>query len=323
MGHEVVVVALEEVGGVEVVGAFVAALSAAEALLDLLHLFVEFVGEIDAVGGAAEEEVHAVAALDFDAGGAGLAVAAATAEVAAELLTVFLDAGTHVVGEDRGIALEGDELVELALALDAPDGLDMGKLRQVGVGSGGMVDEAAGEALHGDEAHVVVFAQVDEVQLFVGCQVGEGELERFVEAAVDGLVGHGEAVVGDADMAHFALFAGLEHGLVEAGAVAGLGTEGGVVELVEVDIVGAEEAEAGVEVAPEAVGGGGAGLGADDDAVAAVGEGGAELLLAVGVEAGGVEIVHAVVEGFMEQVDGVGQGDALDGEGTEAVFGDY
>ena len=100
-----------------------------EALLDLLHLFVELVGEIDAVGGAAEEEVHAVAALDLDAGRAGLAVAAAAAEVAAELLTVFLDAGAHVVGEHRGVVLEGDELVEFAFALDAPDGLDMGELR--------------------------------------------------------------------------------------------------------------------------------------------------------------------------------------------------
>ena len=185
-----------------------------------------------------------------------------------------------------------------------------------------MVDEASGEAFHGDEAHVVCLALLDEGQFFVGCQVGEGELEGFVEAAVDGFVRHGEAVVGDADVAHFALLLRLQHGFVEAGAVAGLGAEGGVVELVEVDVVGAQQAQACLEVAPKGVGRGGTGFGADDDAVAAVGEGGAELLLAVGVEPGGVEVVHAVVEGLMEKVDGVGKADALDGEGAEAVLGD-
>ena len=322
MLHEVVVVALEEVGGVEVVGAFVTALSTTEALLDLLHLLVEFVGEVDAVGGAAEEEVHAVAALDLDACGAGLAVAAATAEVAAEFLTVFLNAGAHVVGEDGRVVLEGDEFVELAFALDAPDGFDMGELGEVGIGGGGMVDESARKAFHGDEADVVFLALLDKGKLFVGCQVGEGELEGFIKAAVDGLLRHGEAVVGDADMADFALLAGLEHGFVKAGAVAGQGTEGGVVELVEVDVVGAQQTETGFEVAPETVDSGGPGLGADDYVVTTVGKGCAEFFLTVGVEPGGVEVVEAVVEGFAEEVRAVGNGDALDGKGTEAVLGD-
>lgn len=322
MFHEVVVVAFEEVWGVEVVRAFGATLPTLETLFGLLHFGVEFIGEVDVVGGAAEEEVHAVATLYFDSGRAGLAIAAATAEIAAEFSPVFLNSAAHIVSESGRVVLERDEFVEFAFALYAPDGFDVRELCYVGVGCGGMVDEASGQCFHGYKTYVVGFAFVDESHFLVAGEVGEGELEGLVETAVDSFVGHGKTVVSDADMTYFALLLGLEHGLVEASAVAGFGAEGGIVELVEVNVVGAEEAEAGFEMLPEVFDASGTSLGADNHFVAPVGESGAEFLLAVRIESGSVEVVHSVVEGFVEQVDGLGGGYALDGERSETVFGD-
>ena len=320
--HEVAVVFDEEVGGVEAVGAVFDAVVAVEAPINFFHLVEPFFGEVDAVGRAAEEEGHAVAVLDLYASGAGLAVGASAAEVACELGAVAVDDGLEVGGECGGGVLVGEPLVELALALDAPDGCHVVVLGEEGVGGGGVGDESAGEAFHGDEAHAGLAGALDDVELFAGGEVGEGVLEGFVEAAFDGFDGHALAVVGDADVAHLTLALRLEHGFVEAGAVAWAWAEGEVVELVEVDIVGAQEAEAGLEVGPEGVGGGGAGLGADDDVGAAPLEGEAEFVFAVGVEACGVEVVHAAVEGAADEADGVLFGDALYGQGSEAVAGD-
>ena len=47
----------------------------------------------------------------------------------------------------------GEELPQFALPLDAPDGQHVLILAQPGIGGGGVVDEPAGEPLHGDEAH--------------------------------------------------------------------------------------------------------------------------------------------------------------------------
>ncbi len=318
---EVGIVALQELGRVQVVGTFLPALAAMEAPLYLLHLLVELLGEIHLIGRAAQEEVHTVAALYLDARGAGLAIAAAAAEVARKLLAVVLDASPHLVVEHRRIVLERDKLVELALALYAPYRLHVGELGDVGVGRGGMVYQTAGERLHGDESHVARLAVAHQLQLLVGGQVGERELQRLVESRLDGLVSHGQTVVGDAYVEHLALTACLKHGLIETRAVVRLGTERGIVELVELYMVGPQQPQRSLQVFPETSGIRCARLGGDDHAVATVVECGSQLFLAVGIETGSVEIVHAIVERLMEQPHRFLLADALDGQRTESVSG--
>ena len=131
-----------------------------------------------------------------------------------------------------------------------------------------MGDEAAGEAFHADEAHVGVEGAAHDIEVGLGGEIGEGILQCLVESAFDGFYGDTLAVVGDADVAHFTLTHSLLHGFVESAAVAGTGAESRVVELVEVDIVGLQQAKAGVEIFPEPFGCGGASLGAYNHLVA-------------------------------------------------------
>ena len=56
-------------------------------------------------------------------------------------------------------------------------------------------------------------------------------------------MGHLQAVVSDADMPDHALGFGLLHSLIEAGAVAWLRAECGIVELVQVNVIGAQIGE--------------------------------------------------------------------------------
>ena len=127
-------------------------------------------------------------------------------------------------------------------------------------------------------------------------------------------------MVGDADKADFPLLFGLLHGLVQAGAVPGLGAEGRVVELVDVHIVGPQQPQAGLQVLPEALHRGGRRLGGDEDLVPHIVEGQAHLLLAVGVGAGGVEKGDAPLVGLAQQHAGVLRGDPLDGQSPKGVF---
>lgn len=86
-----------------------------------------------------------------------------------------------------------------------------------------------------------------------------------------------------------------------------------IVELVNVDVVGLECAQAGLKVAPEALGGLRAGLGRQHDPVAHPGKGRADLLLAVGIRAGGVEEIDAAVAGLVQQLHRLRLADALNG----------
>ena len=70
---------------------------------------------------------------------------------------------------------------------------------------------------------------------------------------------------------------------------------------------------------PEGLHGGGAGLGADDDLVATAFEGHAEFLLAVGIEAGGIEVVHAAVQSAAYQFHRIGLTDTLYGQSPKSV----
>ena len=78
-----------------------------------------------------------------------------------------------------------------------------------------------------------------------------------------------------------------------------------------------------MEVVPEVLDGSGSSFCGDDDRVAAVVEGGTQLGFRVGVEAGRVEIVEAVVESVAEEGNCVRLRDALDGESTETIFRDH
>lgn len=79
-------------------------------------------------------------------------------------------------------------------------------------------------------------------------QVAVWELERGVQPGVNGLMGHGQPVIGDGDMANLALGLGLQGGIIQAILAAGLGAEGGVMELVNVNVVGAQVPQAGFQV---------------------------------------------------------------------------
>ena len=74
----------------------------------------------------------------------------------------------------------GEELPQFALPLDAPDGQHVLILGQPGIGGGGVVDEPAGEPLHGDEAHARLPAGLRHRDVLVRGQVAEGELKGVV-----------------------------------------------------------------------------------------------------------------------------------------------
>ena len=151
-------------------------------------------------------------------------------------------------------------------------------------------------------------------------QVAEGELQGVIQARGGGLLRHAQPVVGDADKPDLPLALGLLHGLAQAGAVAGLGAEGRVMELVHVDVVSLEQAQAGLQILPEA---------------STVVEGVLVAMMmfprtperarpifsfAVGVGTGGVEIGDAGVVGFAQEHPGVVGGDTLDGQSAKAVL---
>ena len=133
-------------------------------------------------------------------------------------------------------------------------------------------------------------------------------------------MGHREAVVGDGDVADLALLFSLQSGVIQAVLSVGLGTEGGVVELIDVDVVSLEHAQALLQIFPHAFGGGGTGFGGDVDLVPHAGKGSAHLLLAVGVGTGGVKVVHSSVIGAMEQRNGILLGNALNGQAAKGLL---
>ena len=177
-----------------------------EAVLNLHHHGLALGGQPAGGGAAADELAHAGALVDDNPRGAGHAVAAGPAEVADELFPVLLDDGLQLPVHGGGIVDVGDEFVQLALPLHAPDGQGVVELRLPGVGRGGVGDEPAGEALHGDKAHMALLAQVHQGDVPVRGQVAEGELQGVVQAGGSGLLRHAQPVVGDADMPDYDTF---------------------------------------------------------------------------------------------------------------------
>ena len=130
-------------------------------------------------------------------------------------------------------------------------------------------------------------------------------------------------MVRDGNVADLPLLFCLKRRVVQTVLAARLRTEGRIVELVNVDVVGLECAQAGLKVAPEALGGLRAGLGRQHDPVAHPGKGRADLLLAVGIRAGGVEEIDAAVAGLVQQLHRLRLADALNGQAAEAVLFDH
>ena len=189
-----------------------------------------------------------------------------------------------------------------------------------GVGRGGIGDQPAGQGFHGDKAHVRLFAGLHQLQLLLPGEVAEGELQRLVQAGLDGLVGHGQPVVGDADMADLTLALCLQRRVVEAALIPGPGTEGRVVELIDIHIVRPQVFEGGLQIPPKALRVLGVRLGGDDDLVPDPVQRLAQLYLAVRVPAGRVVKIDPRVIGHAHEADRLRLGNALDRQRAEAVF---
>ena len=163
-------------------------------------------------------------------------------------------------------------------------------------------------------------AQLHQLQLLLPRDIAEGELQRLVQAAFNGLVRHREPMVGEADVPHHALCLGLQHGLVQPGAVTGLGAEGRIVELVQIDVVRPQVVQRGVQVLPELLRVLRRRLGGDVDLRADAVEGLPQLHLAVGIGPGGVEEADARPVSFPGQMHCILLRNALDGQRAKAVF---
>ena len=218
------------------------------------------------------------------------------------------------------------------LPLHAPDGKHVVKLIQPGVAGSGVTEQTTGQALHGDEAHVVLLAQSHQLQILLRCQVAEGKLQRLIEPGLNGLVGHSQTVVGDTDVTDLSLCfelhyivqilgLGLQGRLVEPGTVARLRTEGRIVKLIDINVVSLQHLQTVVQMLPEGLRIPGAGLGGDVDLVPHVVEGQTDLFLAVGVHVGCVKKGEARLVGAAQEPAGVVLADALDGQSTESILG--
>ena len=127
-------------------------------------------------------------------------------------------------------------------------------------------------------------------------------------------------MVGDADVPHHAICLGLQHGLVQAGAVAGLGAEGRIVELIQINVIRPQVVQGGVQILPEFLRVLGGGLGGDVDLASDAVEGLSQLHLAVGVSPGGVEEADARPISLPGQMHRILLRNALDGQRAKTVF---
>ena len=178
------------------------------------------------------DERHTSALVDDDLLRARHAVAATAAEIAGKLGALGGDERAHPFVKLRRFGHERKPLIELFLALHAPDGQHARELGHERHAGAGVSEQAAGQAFHGDKADVALLAQGNQLKLAVGGKVAERVLQRFVQAAFHALEGNLELVRRHADVGNLALLLGLEHALVHAGAVAWLVALVDAVELV-------------------------------------------------------------------------------------------
>ena len=270
-------------------------MSALQAVFNLLHLALPFFGKPLCGGHPAEEKGHSCALVDDDAGGTWQAVAAGAAEVTGQFLPLLLDKGCHLGGHLRSIVHVGEPFLQLGFSLDSPDGKDIVKLGHERHGGVGVGDEAAGQTLHGDEAHVLLLTDPDQLDILLIAQIAERKLHRLIQAGLCRLQGHVPAVGGDADMADLSLCFRLQHAVIEPGIIAGTIAPFRLVQLIEVQAVRLEISQGGLQVLPELFRGSCVRLRGDEYLVPHAGKGRAQLLLAVRIISGGIVETHAAL----------------------------
>ena len=208
-----------------------------EAVLDLRHLLLPFRRQPVVGGRPAQHQGHAGTVVDLDPHRTGHTVSAAPAEIPGELLLVLRDQLLDFRCHGWRIVDVGEKFLQLRLPLHAPDGQHIVKLRLEGVCRPAVVDQTAGESLHGDETHIVLSAHIHNLDILLGSQVAEGELHGLIEPRLDGLLRHRQPMVGNADVPDLPLLFRLDHGLVEPGPISWFRAEGGIVELIDIDVI--------------------------------------------------------------------------------------
>ena len=227
-----------EGGGVEAVGAAGGALAAFDAGLDALHLCRPFRGIILLPGAAAKEHIHSGAVADLDACRTGHTIAAASAEGTHQRLPVCLHHRLQFLRQSWVFLCQIEPLPQFFQGLDAPDGHHIVILLHEGMAGRGILQKAAGQTLHGDEAHVRFLAFACQRDVLRGRDIAEGELEGLKIPGGNGLPGHGVAVGGDADVADPAPLFCLQSPGIVALRVIDIGQRGDLMKLEKVDMVG-------------------------------------------------------------------------------------
>ena len=133
-------------------------------------------------------------------------------------------------------------------------------------------------------------------------------------------MGDRKPVVGDADMPDFSLRLRLKHRLVETGAVAGFWAERRVMELVNIDVIGAQVAQRGFQILSELSTVFGSGFAGDKNLAADSLQRLAQLNLAVGIGPGGVKVSDSALIGHADQAHGLLLRNALNRKRAEPVL---
>ena len=268
------------------IGAAAFAGTAIKAVFDFRHVLLPL-GRSEALpGSTAKKQGHAGGIVDGDARRTGQTIAAAAAEVTGEFLSQLIDSSLNFFGQGGGIGFKAEDILQLPLMLDAPQGEDVLEPIQPGKGQCGIGDKTAGQSLHGQKPQTQLFAGLLHGHVAFGGQRREGVLDGFVEPAFGCGNGDISAVVGQADMANHALTLEVLHLPVKGRILQR--QHGGIVELVNIHIIGFEHGQAGFHIAFHALGGSGGCLGGDDNLIPNAFKGDAQLVFAVAVAAGGV-----------------------------------
>ena len=261
----------------------------------------------------------------MNAHGAGGAVVAAAAELGAQGIPDGLDFRRFFPGQRGGIADGGQILGELLVACHAGDDHgDGGVLHDIAKGQGSVVNGPSGQGLHADEADVLFLTFGNELRALVFHQI-VGEHDCLHPVHVQGLFEDLGGVSGEADVPDGSGGLGVSQGFQRpAGGGDGFQVlQGRVVELVEVDVVRAEIAQAGFHVLLHGLLRQPTALGGQDklvpDALQAV----ADVFLADGIAPGGIDVVDARLQQPVHERFGALRVNALNGDAPKAQPGDF
>ncbi len=151
-------------------------------------------------------------------------------------------------------------------------------------------------------------------------EVAVGELQQGVQTRRNGLLRHGQAVVGDSNVPDFALSFRLQSRVVKAVLSAWLWTERRVMELVYVDVIGAQQPQAGLQMLVQFCPGFCVGLGGDNDPIPHPLKGIPHFFFAVGVGPGCIKVGHASIYRLAQQASGLLFGNPLNRQTAKTVL---